>query len=102
MTRMYRLVIDHFPPEQDRHELLELVLAAASLDIQIQLVLKDEAFGLMWPSVDKGWKQVLDLGLAEVLLLPPDGFAGVLPSGVCVVGADQLSGLPGKALELVL
>lgn len=101
-ARSYRLVLAGLPMLEDRRELLELVLAAVSLDLDVQLLLQGEALGLLWPKIDAGWQQLLDEQFAEILVCPPAGWAGNAPTGVRVLDADAVPELPLGAIELNL
>gem|GEM_PF-7127569 len=66
--RIYRIVVDGLPEALDRRELLELVLAAASLDLRVQVLLLGRARELLRGSEHAGWRQLLEQDLAEVLV----------------------------------
>lgn len=101
-ARSYRLRIGALPAPDDRRELLELVLAAASLEIDLQVLLTGDALELLWPQMDPAWQQVLDQRLARIMLQAPAGWAGTAPAGVEVLVGDQLPALPAQAVELWL
>ncbi|MEE4638452.1 MAG: hypothetical protein V2J42_06905 [Wenzhouxiangella sp.] len=76
------------PDHADRRELLELILAAASLEVPISLLLRGNAIELVSLSSTQGWRQLIDQGLADVGVPGPwDGMA--LPAGVVVWDEGQ-------------
>lgn len=98
--RLHRIVVARLPTPNDRRELLELVLAAASLDLRVQVVLRGDAGQLLAPGADSGWWQLLDEGLAEVLVeCSPDDAAG-LPAGALPVRFGGLGALPAADTEI--
>lgn len=102
MRRLYRLRIEKAPAEAERRDLLEIILAAASLDLDIELLLMPGALQLLWPKPDPGWQQLLDHKLAHVIQVCPPTFAGTLSRGVLAVQSGSLPRLPANGVELTL
>lgn len=102
MSRLYRLRIERTPVEAERRDLLEIILAAASLDLELELLLLPAALGLLWPSMNPGWRQLLDHDLARIIQVCPPDFVGTLPPGVRTLSAEQLPPLPPGGMELSL
>ncbi len=98
--RRYRVVVTDLPPEDERRELLELVLAAASLDLPLEVLLIGSAGSLLSGADAAGWLQLLEHDLAEIRVAA--GVSGAaepalkddLPSGVEWLGPEDLSRLP--------
>lgn len=100
--RTYRLLLSDCPSADESREVLELVLAAASLDFKLELVVEGGALALVTPSMLPGWQQLLDEELADVILSVPPGWHGAVPPGARVVDIQSVPVLPASAIELTL
>jgi len=100
--RIYHLMLAKSPSADEARDVLELVLAAASLDLQVQVLLQAPALALVWPRMAPAWQQLIDHGLADILLRPPPDWRGAAPPGVRVLSAECVSELPDCAVELAL
>lgn len=89
--RRYRVVVAALPEPSDRRELLELILAAASLDLRLEVVLLGSACRLLSGADAAGWRQLVEMGLAE-LWIEDDAWARA--------HGDQDAGLPGGVRRL--
>lgn len=71
--RGFLIEIATAPAEQAGRELLELVLAAASLDIDLVVLFRDHGLAYLDARWSQGWRQLLDHELATVCCLAPAG-----------------------------
>ena len=71
------------PDPDDRRELLELVLAAASLEVPVKVLLSGNAIDLFCLPSTAAWQQLIDQDLAVVGVPGPWG-GMALPPGVAV------------------
>ncbi|HMA98182.1 MAG TPA: hypothetical protein VKO38_01865 [Wenzhouxiangella sp.] len=78
--RRFLIQIDVLPADRDRQELLELVLAAATLDAPASILVTGEAVSLFDSGSDASWRQLIEQGLIDVLSDAADRQS--LPSGV--------------------
>lgn len=77
------------PAEPDSRELLELVLAGASLDVPIVVVFAGDGRRHLDEAAFAAWRQLVDFGLARIVA--EDGAdSGGLPEGVEVMARGQL------------
>lgn len=95
--RTYCIVIGDLPEAADRRELLELVLAAASLDLSVQVRLLGRARELLTGGADADWAQLVDHGLAEVIVDQAQSIDAAEPT--CRT-ARSASALPGDAVVI--
>lgn len=98
--RTYRIVIGDLPPASDRRELLELILAAASLNLRLQVMLLGSAQELLTRSEDSAWRQLLDHDLAEVLIDRSGDDADDLPAGARPLDVGSLPPLPADGMVM--
>lgn len=86
--RRFLIEVGELPDPADRRELLELVLAAASIDLSVTVLLRGAAADLLTLSSTRAWRQLIDQELASVGVAGPwDGNA--LPAGVAVFDRRQ-------------
>ena len=78
--RRFLIQIDARPVGGDCQELLELVLAAVSLDVPARIVVADDAVGLFDPCSDSPWRQLTEQDLIEVFAVVAEDQG--LPVGV--------------------
>jgi hypothetical protein len=76
------------PDPGDRRELLELILAAASLEVPVNLLLSGNAVDLFCLQSTPAWQQLIDQDLAEVGV-PGPWVDTALPPGVAVWDEQQ-------------
>lgn len=94
--RRFVIEVDGLPEPADRSELLELILAAASLEVPVSVLLRGNAAELLTLPSTRAWRQLIDQGLADVGVPgPPAGPA--LPPGVAIWNERQLAKLVGEA-----
>ncbi|NDY96731.1 hypothetical protein [Wenzhouxiangella limi] len=94
--RRFVIEVDGLPEPADRPELLELILAAASLEMAFSVLLRGNAAELLTLPSTRAWRQLIDQGLADVGVPgPTDGAA--LPAGVAIWNEHQLAKLVGEA-----
>lgn len=104
--RRYRVTVAACPEPSDHRELLELVLAAASLDLRLDVVLLGSACALLSGADAAGWRQLVDMGLAE-LWIEDEAWAGAhvdpnpgVPDGVRRLARGSRSLLPAADVAL--
>ena len=98
--RHYRIVVADLPHPADRRELLELVLAAASLDLDVQVWLLGRAWHLLGGDGEPGWRQLLAEGLAEVWVDGSIARLAELPPGVRAVDPASPPAIPPAAMVI--
>lgn len=88
-TESFVLRIHYLPNEQDARELLEVALAGASLDIDLDVLLEGVAVSFLEGESAGPWRQLLDHGLARVWYCgnPVESDRHVLPA--CWLDARQ-------------
>ncbi|MFP4207227.1 MAG: hypothetical protein ACLFSC_01120 [Wenzhouxiangella sp.] len=86
--RCVLIEIQALPDPVDQRELLELVLAAASLELSITVLLGRDAVDLFQGAAGAGWRQLLDHDLARVGVIA-DPASGRLPSGLELIDERQ-------------
>lgn len=104
--RRYRLTVAALPAPSDRRELLELVLAAASVDLRLEVVLLGSACRLLSGADAAGWRQLVEMGLAE-LWIEEDAWTRAhgdqaigWPHGVRRFASESRPGLPAADVGL--
>ncbi|MCC5863496.1 MAG: hypothetical protein JJU31_00050 [Wenzhouxiangella sp.] len=71
--RGFLIEIATAPAELAGRELLELVLAAASLDVDLVVLFRNHGLAYLEARWNQGWRQLLDHELATVCCLAPAG-----------------------------
>lgn len=94
--RRFLVVVDGLPDPADRRELLELILAALSMEISVTVLLSGGAEDLMSLASARAWRQLIDQGLADVGVPGPTDGAALAP-GVAIWNERQLAKLVGEA-----
>ena len=89
--RQYLIEVTQDLPEQEARELLELILAAASLDLSLTVLCSGSARAMLEGSGAGRWRQLIEQDLAILLWAATDEDPGVSPAG--------LPRLAGPALE---
>ena len=93
IDRQFLIRIDALPDPSDQRDLLELVLAAASLDLQVTVLLTGEGVELL---STQAWRQLHEQDLASVAVSgAPQGAA--LPAGIATIDSNERRKLEGKA-----
>ncbi|TVS11648.1 MAG: hypothetical protein EA419_07350 [Wenzhouxiangella sp.] len=80
------------PPQREARELLELVLAAASLDLPVEVVFENNAASLLSGPAAGAWLQLAEQGLASLFVVSTDDsdpFDSLAP-GVTGLAAAEL------------
>lgn len=101
-TEPWVLVVGTAPADPDSREMLELVLAAATLDCRVVVVFRASGAGHLEPGQFDPWRQLVDFSLAELYVDSADAPA-LAPGGVGTMDADsfeRLSRLAAGVLEL--
>jgi len=99
--RSWLIRIAPAPGEPASREMLERVLAAASLDIAVAVVFEGEGLRHLEPEWFEPWRQLVDFELAALHALDPP--AGLLPGGVAAIDEQALARLCSAAAgELAL
>lgn len=81
--RRFVVPVERCPDRSESGELLELVLAAASLELDLTVWLRGTALGVLTGPDRHGWQQLIDHDLARVCASDcPDGSHGAIPDGV--------------------
>ncbi len=97
--RRFVIRIDGLPTAADGRELLELVLAAASLDLDVVVLLCGSAAGLLAGAEHAGWRQLVEQDLAHVCVSAGSGDLDVaLPDRVETLSATEVSYLKRNAI----
>lgn len=78
--RAWIIVVGSAPEEPDSQEMLELVLAGATLELDMTVVFEGAGCGHLEPETIAPWRQLIDFELADLRALQPD--STLLPAGV--------------------
>ena len=90
--REFVIRIGSLPGPSDRRDLLEFVLAAVSLDVRARVLVTAEALDLFAMPSNKGWRQLIEQDLVEVLAVDvPDGL--VVRDGIRSASSADLAKL---------
>lgn len=87
------IVVEGCPKPGDGPELLELILAAASLDLALTVVLRGNAVELFTSPETTAWRQLNEHGLATVCVVDEPADTAPLPPGLERLGRDGLRSL---------
>lgn len=94
--RRFVIEVDGLPDPADQIELLELVLAAASLELPVTVLLTSDAVALLTSPASLAWRQLIEQDLADVAVAG-DVQGAAVPTGVAVLSADQKAKLVGES-----
>lgn len=98
--RRYLVTVAKRPPKKEASELLELILAAACLDLPVLVVLCGDGVGLIEGASAAAWLQLVEQGLAELAVLGgPAGEQG-LPCGVRRIDPAALEAARLSSVEI--
>lgn len=96
LQRRFLIEVDGLPDPTDRGELLELILAAATLELPVTVLLIGCAAELLSSSSNRAWRQLIDQGLTRVCVFAPPAQA-FLPDGVMVLSEHQRAKLVAQS-----
>ncbi|RFF27641.1 MULTISPECIES: hypothetical protein [unclassified Wenzhouxiangella] len=85
------IVVGMEPAEPGSREMLELVLAGATLELALVVVFEGPGCGHLEPDVFAPWRQLIDFDLAELRARQPR--SALIPSGVTAIEADEFKQL---------
>jgi hypothetical protein len=77
------IIVGTEPREPDSREMLELILAGATLEVEMVVVFEGAGCAHLEPEVFAPWRQLVDFELAGVHARRPSGT--LLPSGVSTI-----------------
>jgi len=90
-TEGWVIIVALPPSEPESREMLELVLAGATLDVELVVVFDGAGCGHLEPEAFAPWRQLVDFDLAD--LRAHDAGTELLPGGVRSIGASDLERL---------
>jgi hypothetical protein len=85
------IVVATAPSEPDSREMLELVLAGATIEVPMVVVFDGVGQGHLEPDEIGPWRQLIDFDLARLTALEPD--SKLMPAGVSVLQASEFDAL---------
>lgn len=94
-TDRWVIVIGVEPREPDSREMLELVLAGATLEVDMIVVFEGEGCGHLEPEAIAPWRQLVDFDLAPLRARQPA--PNLLPAGVSMIGESEFDQLCREA-----
>ena len=62
------ICVDGLPSSDDQGEVLEFILAAVSLDVDVRLLVSPDALGLLSSPSTAAWRQLFEQKLIDVLV----------------------------------
>lgn len=86
-ARIWVIVIGVSPGEPESREMLELVLAGATLDLDLTVVFEGGGCEHLDPDTFGPWRQLIDFELAELRACRPR--SALTPSGVTAIDNDE-------------
>lgn len=89
------IVVSTAPREPDSREMLELVLAGATLEVELVVVFEGAGCGHLEPEAIAPWRQLIDFDLARLRALEPG--SDLVPAGVSIVGPEQFDDICREA-----
>lgn len=98
--RRYLVTIAERPPDNEASELLELILAGASLDLPLLVVLCGDGVGLIEGASAAAWLQLVEQGLADLAVLNGQVGAHGLPRGVGRIDPAALEAARLSSVEI--
>lgn len=90
------VIIDSAPDADDSREMLELVLAGATLEVGLAVVFRDAGLGLFDPKLFRPWRQLIDHELADLFGVG-NGLEASWPVGVAPLSETSLERLCSEA-----
>lgn len=85
------IVVGVEPGEPGSREMLELILAGATLELELVVVFEGPGCAHLEPDVFAPWRQLIDFDLAELRARQPR--SALIPSGVTAIDADEFEQL---------
>lgn len=86
-TDPWVIVVAVAPSEPDSREMLELVLAGATLEVDMAVVFEGPGLAHLEPEAIGPWRQLIDFDLAEIRARQPA--SSLLPVGVSAIDDRQ-------------
>lgn len=100
MPRHYLIEVSGALPEQGARELLELILAAASLDIPVTVLCSGPARMMLEGAGAGRWRQLFEQDLATVLWAATEADAGPGPADLPRLGMAEVEALRAGKVRL--
>ncbi|TVQ36025.1 MAG: hypothetical protein EA370_08670 [Wenzhouxiangella sp.] len=91
--RLFLLEIEAAPDGYSERELLEMALAAASMDLDLALLFTGPGLGHLVGEAARGWRQLVDHELARLYCRPGSETEISIMPGVTVLDLDAEAGL---------
>lgn len=85
------IVVGAEPAEPGSREMLELILAGATLELNLVVVFQGRGCAHLEPDVFAPWRQLIDFDLAEIRARRSR--SALIPSGVTAIEEDELERL---------
>lgn len=85
------VVVAVAPSDPESREMLEFVLAGATLEVELVVVFEGAGCGHLEPEAIAPWRQLIDFDLARLHALGPG--SELLPAGVSTIGPGQFDDL---------
>lgn len=85
------IVVGAEPAEPGSREMLELILAGATLELRLVVVFEGRGCAHLEPDVFAPWRQLIDFELAE--LRARGSRLALVPAGVTAIEVDELESL---------
>lgn len=85
------IVVTTAPSEPDSREMLELVLAGATIEVPMVVVFEGAGRGHLEPDEIGPWRQLIDFDLARLTALEPE--SNLMPTGVSLLQASEFDAL---------
>lgn len=85
------IVVGAPPREPDSREMLELVLAGATLEVDLVVVFENAGCEHLEPELIAPWRQLIDFDLAELRARRPE--STLMPAGVSAIGSAGFESL---------
>ncbi|WP_376691556.1 hypothetical protein [Wenzhouxiangella sp. EGI_FJ10409] len=89
------IVVSEAPSEPGSREMLELVLAGATLEVEMVVVFEGEGLGHLEPEPFAPWRQLIDFDLAGLRARQPA--STLMPAGVSAVSRPAFEALCREA-----
>lgn len=90
------VIIDSAPDIDDSREMLELVLAGATLEVGLAVVFRDAGLDLFDPKLFRPWRQLIDHELADLFGVG-NSLEASWPAGVAPLSGSSLERLCAEA-----
>ncbi|WP_376696914.1 hypothetical protein [Wenzhouxiangella sp. EGI_FJ10305] len=90
-SEVWVIVVGVEPGEPGSREMLELILAGASLELELAVVFEGPGCAHLEPDVFAPWRQLIDFELADLRARQPKSV--LIPSGVTAIEEDEFGKL---------